>query len=93
MHAAYGRNFILKGSIDNQYLITESIHQDMENEFESDMDARPPNTSINNFDSLEAGIGIKFNKISYEILISSNDENFYVNNKPHYGGRIRYLFL
>jgi len=93
LHAAYGVNYMLNTSLDNEYLITEFIHQDMENEFQSETDIRSPNYSISeNFKTLEAGIGIKFHKFCYEILTSVSGENLAGRNF-HYGGRIRYLFL
>jgi hypothetical protein len=91
LHAAYGRNFILSASDDFQYITTEFERSNMENSFRTVMDERPPNYIIDeSFNSLETGIGMKFNRFSYEIIISTSDENL---ANAHFGGRIRYLFL
>jgi len=93
LHAAYGRNFMLNSSLDAQYITTEFERPNMDNSFQTVMDERPPNYTIDdNFNSLETGIGIKFDKFSYEIIISGNTENL-VDRYAHYGGRIRYIFL
>lgn len=65
----------------------------MDNLFRTVLDERSPNYVMDeNFNSLETGIGIKFNKFSYEIIISHNDENLAGRN-AHFGGRVRYIFL
>ncbi len=93
LHAAYGRNFLLKNTIDFEYIITEFRERDIDNRLESVMNERPPNYSITKkFNSIELGTGIKFNRFSYEILISTSDENLR-GRKAHYGGRIRFMFL
>ncbi len=93
LHAAYGKNLLLSSSVNSQYIITEFLRRDMDNSFQTIMDERPPNYVIDkNFNSLEAGIGIKFKKFSYEIIASYTDQNL-ASFDVHYGARIRYLFL
>lgn len=93
LHAAYGRNFILSASDDFQYIITEFDRPNMDNSFRTVLGERPPNYIIDEgFNTVETGIGMKFNRFSYEILVSISDENRAVAN-AHFGGRIRYMFL
>ncbi len=92
-HAASAINVLLSSSIDFQYLTTEYFPSNGGNTFQSVLNETPPNYVINKkFNSIEAGIGIKFNKFSYQIMISGSNENLGGSN-THYGCRIRYMFL